>query len=94
MTSVKIIDFLNKLEGYKTTAKNQHWDSKKDAEHRLMEELEYTLGRYQDSIAEIYQGIHDIKIQKNKLQGKEYRFTSYDKFLKISSRQLKTFMIL
>lgn len=82
MSQIKVTAFLNKMEGFKTAAVNAHWDSSKDVEHRLMEELSYTLNRFQDSIAEIWQGAFDIKIAKNKLKAESYKFTSHKKFIK------------
>lgn len=57
-----ILNYLNRLEGYKTRIKNIHWSAKllpyneKEAVHVKLDEVFDELGDYQDSIAEVYMG--------------------------------------
>lgn len=51
------INFINKLEGWKTKCKNLHWAAPKKNIHVYLDEFLDILSNYQDSIAEDYQGI-------------------------------------
>ena len=66
-----IVNFLCKLEGYKTTIKNAHFSASKMSEHKLMDDIADTLAKAQDEIAEICQGIHG-QFGKSTINGVEY----------------------
>ena len=51
------INFINKLEGFKTKCKNLHWSAPKKNIHVYLDEFLNVISDYQDSIAEDYQGI-------------------------------------
>ena len=51
------INFINKLEGFKTKCKNLHWSAPKKNIHVYLDEFLDVISGYQDSIAEDYQGI-------------------------------------
>ena len=51
------INFINKLEGFKTKCKNLHWSAPKKNIHIYLDEFLDVISDYQDSIAEDYQGI-------------------------------------
>ena len=51
------INFINKLEGFKTKCKNLHWSAPKKNIHVYLDEFLDVISDYQDSIAEDYQGI-------------------------------------
>lgn len=51
------INFLNRLEGWKTKCKNLHWAAPKKNIHVYLDEFLEVLSNYQDSLAEEYQGI-------------------------------------
>lgn len=62
------IDFLNKLEGWKTKCKNLHWAAPKKNVHVYLDEFLDVLSDYQDSLAEGYMGILG-KMQPNAIKG-------------------------
>lgn len=51
------INFLNRLEGWKTKCKNLHWAAPKKNIHVYLDEFLDIMSNYQDSLAEEYQGI-------------------------------------
>lgn len=56
-TSEFFINFLNRLEGWKTKCKNLHWAAPKKNIHVYLDEFLEILSDYQDSLAEEYQGL-------------------------------------
>ena len=51
------INFINKLEGFKTKCKNLHWSAPKKNIHVYLDDFLSVMSDYQDNIAEDYQGI-------------------------------------
>ena len=51
------INFINKLEGFKTKCKNLHWSAPKKNIHVYLDEFLGVLSDYQDGLAEEYQGL-------------------------------------
>lgn len=51
------IEFINRLEGWKTKCKNLHWAAPKKNIHVYLDEFLEILSDYQDSLAEEYMGI-------------------------------------
>lgn len=62
------IEFLNKLEGWKTKCKNLHWAAPKKNIHVYLDDFLDILADYQDSLAEGYMGILG-KMQPNVIKG-------------------------
>ena len=62
------INFINKLEGFKTKCKNLHWSAPKKNIHVYLDEFLGILSDYQDSVAEDYQGILG-HMQPNVIEG-------------------------
>ena len=62
------IDFLNRLEGWKTKCKNLHWAAPKKNIHVYLDEFLEILSDYQDSLAEGYMGILG-RMQPNAING-------------------------
>lgn len=62
------INFLNRLEGWKTKCKNLHWAAPKKNIHVYLDEFLEILSDYQDGLAEGYMGILG-KIQPNVIKG-------------------------
>ena len=62
------INFLNKLEGWKTKCKNLHWAAPKDDIHTRLDEFLDILNLVQDAIAEDYMGILG-QMQPNVIKG-------------------------
>ena len=62
------INFINKLEGFKTKCKNLHWSAPKKNIHVYLDDFLSVISDYQDSIAEDYQGILG-HMQPNVIEG-------------------------
>lgn len=62
------INFLNKLEGWKTKCKNLHWAAPKKNIHVYLDEFLNILSEYQDGLAEGYMGILG-RMQPNVIKG-------------------------
>lgn len=62
------INFLNRLEGWKTKCKNLHWAAPKKNIHVYLDEFLEILSDYQDSLAEEYQGLLG-HMQPNTIKG-------------------------
>lgn len=77
----KILNFVNKLESYKTAIKNLHWSSSNMNEHKLFDDIASSVSDIQDEISEIEQGLHG-QIEKNKLKPSAYTISSSKEFLK------------
>lgn len=67
-TSDFFINFLNRLEGWKTKCKNLHWAAPKKNIHVYLDEFLGILSDYQDSLAEGYMGILG-RMQPNVIKG-------------------------
>lgn len=62
------INFLNRLEGWKTKCKNLHWAAPKKNIHVYLDEFLDIMSDYQDGLAEGYMGILG-KMQPNAIKG-------------------------
>ena len=62
------INFIKKLEGFKTKCKNLHWSAPKKNIHVYLDDFLSVMSDYQDSIAEDYQGILG-HMQPNVIEG-------------------------
>lgn len=62
------INFLNRLEGFKTKCKNLHWAAPKKNVHVYLDEFLDIVSDYQDGLAEGFMGILG-KIQPNVING-------------------------
>lgn len=51
------INYINRLEGFKTKCKNLHWAAPKKNIHVYLDDFLEVLEDYQDSLAEEYQGL-------------------------------------
>lgn len=52
-----IINYINKLEGWKTRCKYLHWTAPNSETHKYLDEFLSILSDYQDALAEGYMGI-------------------------------------
>ena len=85
-----ILNYINKLQAYKTAIKNLHWSSKHMSEHKLLDEIADSVANNQDEIAEMCQGLYG-KIQLNELKPKRYKITNSKKMLFDLLRDTKSF---
>lgn len=75
-----ILNYINKIQGYKTAIKNLHWSSKHMSEHKLLDDIAESVANNQDEIAEMCQGLYG-KIKINELKPKKYKITNSKKML-------------
>lgn len=54
----EILDFENRIQGYKTRVKELHFAAKKHSIHEIMDEFDEELGEFEDSVMEDAQAIH------------------------------------
>lgn len=62
------IEFLNRLEGWKTKCKNLHWSAYRKNIHEYLDDFLNILSEYQDGLAEGYMGIEG-KLQPDVIKG-------------------------
>ena len=85
-----ILNYINKLQSYKTAIKNLHWSSKRMSEHKLLDEIADSVADNQDEIAEIAQGVYG-KIKNNELKPRRYKITDSRKMLNDLIKDTKDF---
>ena len=68
MTQV-YIEFLCKLEGWKTRCKNLHWAAPKKNIHVYLDEFLKVLDNYQDALAEDIMGTLNSRLDPNSING-------------------------
>lgn len=74
----EIINYIEKIEGYKTAIKNLHWAAKHMSEHKLMDDFSDILNDYEDELAEVAQGVYG-RIKLNGIKPKFYKIQSSKK---------------
>lgn len=62
------INYINRLEGFKTKCKNLHWAAPKKNIHKYLDEFLEKIQDFQDTVAEGYMGILG-KMQPNVIKG-------------------------
>ena len=75
-----ILDFICKLEGYKTAIKQLHWDAKSLSQHQLCDDIASTVSDYQDKVAEVEQSISG-RLPLNNLKGTAYTVKNLKSFV-------------
>lgn len=76
----KILDFVNKLEGYKTAIKQLHWDSNSLSQHELCDDIADSIAEFQDTVSEVEQSITG-KLKVNSLKPTEYKIKDLKSFV-------------
>ena len=76
----EFLDFINKLEGFKTSIKSLHWDAINLSQHRLCDDIAGDISDIQDTISEIEQSM-DGNLSLNKLVPVEYHIKDLNKFI-------------
>lgn len=85
-----ILNYINKLQSYKTAIKNLHWSSKRMSEHKLLDDIADSVAENQDEIAEIAQGIYG-KIKNNELKPRRYKIIDSRKMIEDLTKDTKEF---
>ena len=76
----KVLDFVNKLEGYKTAIKQLHWDAKNMSQHELCDDIADSIAEFQDTVSEVEQSITG-KLKVNSLKPTEYKIKDLKSFV-------------
>ena len=63
------INFINKLEGFKTKCKNLHWSAPKKNIHVYLDEFLGVLSDYEDSLAEDIMGVLGSRLSPTSING-------------------------
>ena len=63
------LDYINKLEGWKTKCKNLHWAAPKNNVHVRLDEFLAVISEYQDTVAEGIMGVLGIHLGPNDVAG-------------------------
>lgn len=65
------LDFINKLEGWKTKCKNLHWAAPKEGNnvHERLDEFLKVISDYQDTVAEGIMGVLGVHLGPNDVAG-------------------------
>ena len=63
------INFINKLEGFKTKCKNLHWSAPKKNIHVYLDEFLDVLSDYEDSLAEDIMGVLGSRLSPTSING-------------------------
>ena len=75
-----ILDFICKLEGYKTAIKQLHWGANSLPQHQLCDDIATTVSDYQDKVAEVEQSISG-RLPLNNLKGTAYTVKNLKSFV-------------
>lgn len=75
-----ILDFICKLEGYKTAIKQLHWDANSLSQHQLCDDIASTVSDFQDKVAEVEQSISG-RLPLNNLKGTAYTVKNLKSFV-------------
>jgi hypothetical protein len=76
-----ILNFINRLEGFKTAIKSLHWNSLNLSQHKLCDDIAEKIADFQDQVSEVEQSITG-NLQFGKLNPIEYKVTDLKKFVK------------
>lgn len=53
----KVLEFIKRLEGFKTAIKSLHWDAANMSQHKLLDDIATTVNEFQDQVSEVEQAI-------------------------------------
>lgn len=76
-----ILDYICRLEGFKTACQNIHWSSRNMSQHKLFDEISESIRKHQDDISEVAQGIDGNRLSFNTLNGIAYKIETPAKFI-------------
>ena len=75
-----ILDYINKMEGWKTAIKSLHWDADNLSQHKLCDDIAGTIADFQDQVSEVEQSITG-KLKINTLKGVTYKIKDLKTFV-------------
>lgn len=75
-----ILDYINKMEGWKTAIKSLHWDADNLSQHKLCDDIADRIADFQDQVSEVEQSITG-KLKINTLKGVTYKIKDLKTFV-------------
>lgn len=75
-----ILDYLCRIEAYKTALKSLHWDSKSLSQHELCDKIADSIADFQDFVAEIEQSLSG-NLPLNRLSASRYKVRNLKQFI-------------
>lgn len=75
-----ILDYINKMEGWKTAIKSLHWDADNLSQHKLCDDIAGTIADFQDQVSEVEQAISG-NLSVNTLKGTPYKIKDLKTFI-------------
>ena len=75
-----ILDYINKMEGWKTAIKSLHWDADNLSQHKLCDDIADRIAEFQDQVSEVEQSITG-KLKVNSLKGITYKIKDLKTFV-------------
>lgn len=75
-----ILDYINKMEGWKTAIKSLHWDADNLSQHRLCDDIAGAIAGFQDQVSEVEQAISG-NLNINTLKGVPYKIKDLKTFI-------------
>ena len=84
------INFISKLEGFKTAIKNLHWDADNMSQHKLCDDIADSLSDFQDAISEIEQSLQG-NVRLNDLKAEQYRISTLKNFVEDVLKAVKEY---
>ena len=75
-----VFNFVCKLQGYKTSLQNIHWNADNMSQHKLCDDIMDRISDFEDQVSEVEQSISG-NLKNNKLVGVQYKATTLKKFV-------------
>lgn len=86
----KVLDFVNKLEGWKSAIKSLHWAADNMSQHELCDDIADSIAEFQDTVSEVEQSITG-KLKVNSLKPTEYKIKDLKSFVQDVLDETNTF---
>ena len=72
-----ILDYINKMEGWKTAIKSLHWDADNLSQHRLCDDIAGAIAGFQAQVCEVEQAISGY-LRINSIKGVRYKIKDFN----------------
>lgn len=76
-----VYNFICKLEGYKSTCQNIHWNANSLSQHKLCDDIKDRIASFQDQVSEVEQSING-NLGFNRLKGIPFKSSNLKRFVK------------
>ena len=76
----KILDYINKCEGWKVAIKELHWDADNMSQHELCDDIASSISDFEDLVSEVEQSMSG-KLAVNTLKPSKYKVESLKGFV-------------